>query len=107
VTSVVDAPRPGQACRVVNSESIAAVEALAMENCRASVVEIHIAEILNVSHGSAHHVIDDVLQFHKVSAWWVPWQLTPELKRRRVDACSALKQKVAASFRVLNKMEAM
>jgi hypothetical protein len=88
VTSVAHAPRPGQAHRVVTPESIAAVEALVMENRRVSVDEI--AEILNMSHGSTHHVIHDVLQFHKVSARWVPRQLTPELKQRRVDACEEL-----------------
>jgi predicted transcriptional regulator len=50
----------------VNPESITAVEALVMENCQVSVEEI--AEILNMSQGSAHRVIRDVLQFHKVSA---------------------------------------
>jgi len=33
-----------------------------------------------MSHGSTHHVVHDVLQFHKVSASWVPRQLTAELK---------------------------
>ena len=35
---------------------------------------------LNISHGSAHHIIHSVLGFCKVSAQWVPRQLTPELK---------------------------
>jgi hypothetical protein len=46
-----------------------------------------IAAHLDMSHGSAHHVVRDVLQFHKVSARWVPHQLTAELKERCVDAC--------------------
>jgi hypothetical protein len=71
VTPVEDTP-----CRVVIPESVAAV-----------VDEI--AKILNVSHGSAHHVVHDVFQFHKVSARWVPWQLTSELKQH-VDACEEL-----------------
>ena len=49
-----------------------------------------IAANLNISHGSAHHVIHDVLRFHKVSARWVPWQLTLELEERCVDACEEL-----------------
>jgi histone-lysine N-methyltransferase SETMAR len=40
--------------------------------------------------GSAHHIVHDVMQFHKVSARWVPRQLTAELKERRVDACQEL-----------------
>jgi len=43
-----------------------------------------------MSDGSAHHIVHDVLQFHKVSAKWVPRQLTAELKERRVDACQEL-----------------
>ena len=43
-----------------------------------------------MSHGSAYHIVYDVLQFHKVTARWVPRQLTRELKKRRVDACQEL-----------------
>jgi len=49
-----------------------------------------IAACLKISHGSAHHIVHDVLQFHKVSARWVPRQLTPEMRQRRVDACEEL-----------------
>jgi hypothetical protein len=45
---------------------------------------------MDVSHGSAHHIVRDVLQFHKVSARWVPLQLIAELKERCVDACQEL-----------------
>jgi hypothetical protein len=79
VISVKDAPRPGQAHRLVTPESIAAVEALLRENRRVTVDEI--ATIVDLSHGSAHHIIHDVLQFRKVSARWVPRQLTAETKR--------------------------
>jgi len=40
-----------------------------------------------MSHGSAHHIVHDVLQFHKVSARWVSRQVTAELKEWRADAC--------------------
>ena len=43
-----------------------------------------------MSHGSAHHIVHNVQQFHKVSARWVPHQLTAELKERHVDACQEL-----------------
>jgi len=58
------------------------------ENRRVTVHEI--ASHLDMGHGSAHHIIHDVLQFHTVSARWVPRQLTAELKERRVDACQEL-----------------
>ena len=81
ISSLTDSPRPGQAHRV---EAITAVEATVKENRRVTVNEI--AAHMDMSHGSAHHIVHDVLQFHKVSARWVPRQLTAELKERRVDA---------------------
>jgi len=50
----------------VTPEAIAAVEAIVKENRCVTVHEI--AAHLDMSHGSAHHIIHDVLQFHKVSA---------------------------------------
>jgi hypothetical protein len=55
-----------------------------------------IAAHLNMSDGSAHHIVHDVLQFHKVSERWVPCQLTAELKERRVDACQELLKRFEA-----------
>jgi histone-lysine N-methyltransferase SETMAR len=88
VSSVTDSPGLGQAHRVVTPEAIAAVEAIVKENRRTTVHEI--AAHLDMSHGSAHHIIHYVLQFHKVFARWVPCQLTAELKERHVDACQEL-----------------
>jgi len=76
ISSVTDSPRPGQAHRVVTSETIAAVEAIVKENCRVTVNEI--AAHMDKSNGSAHHIVHDILQFHKMSARWVPRQLTAE-----------------------------
>jgi len=87
-STLTDSPRPGQAYRVVTPEAIAAVDAIVKENRRVTVHEI--VAHLDMSHGSAHHIVHDVLQFHKMSASWVPRQLTAELKERRVDACQEL-----------------
>ena len=43
------------------------------------------ASLLDISVGSAHHIIHDE-KFRKVCARWVPKRLTPEMKERRVDA---------------------
>jgi len=94
INSVTDSPRPGQAHRVVTPEVIAAVEAIVKENGHVTVNEI--AVHLDMSHGSAHHVVHDVLQFHKVSARWVPRQLTAQLKERRIDACQELLKRFKA-----------
>ena len=64
ISSVTDSSRPGQAHRVVTPEAIAAVEAIVKENNRVAVNEI--AAHLDMSHGSAHHIVLDVLQFRKM-----------------------------------------
>ena len=85
ISSVTDSPRPGQVHRVVTPEAFAAIEAIGKENRHVTVNAI--AAHLDISHGSAYHIVHDVLQFHKVSLRWMPRQLTAELKERRVDAC--------------------
>jgi len=87
-SSVTDSTQPGQAHRVVTPAVTAAIEAIVKENRRVTVHEI--AAHMDMSHGSAHHIVHDVLRFHKVSARWVPRQLTAELKERRVDACQEI-----------------
>ena len=75
-------------------EAIAVVEATLKENRR---VTVHaITAHLDTSHGSAHHIVHDVLQFHKTSARWVPRHLTAELKERRVNACQELLKRFEA-----------
>jgi len=64
ISSVTDS-RPGQTHRVVTSGVIAAVEAIVKENRRVTVKET--AAHMHMNHGSAHHIVYDVLQFHKVS----------------------------------------
>ena len=63
ISSVIDCPRPGQAHRVVTPEATAAVEAIMKENSRVTVNEI--AANLDMSHGSAHHIVHGFMQFHK------------------------------------------
>jgi len=57
ISSVTDSPRPGQAHRVVTPEGTAAVVAIVKENRSVTVNEI--AAHLDMSHGSAHHIVHD------------------------------------------------
>jgi len=57
ISSVTDSPRPGQAHRVVTPEVIAAGEANVKEKRRVIVNEM--AAHLDMSHGSAHHIVRD------------------------------------------------
>jgi hypothetical protein len=63
ISSVTDSPQPGQAYRVVTLEAIAAVKETVKENRCVAVNDI--AAYLDMSHGSAQHIIHDFLQFHK------------------------------------------
>ena len=57
ISSVTDCPRRGQTHRVVTPEGIATVEATVKENRRVTLNEI--AAHLDMSHGSAHHIVRD------------------------------------------------
>jgi hypothetical protein len=63
ISSTTDSPRPSQAHQVVTPEANAGVETFVKENCRVTVNEI--AAHLDMSHGSAHHIVHNFLQFHK------------------------------------------
>jgi len=58
ISSVTDCPRPGQAHPVVTPDGIGAVEATVKENGRVTVNEM--AAHLDMSHGSAHHIVRDI-----------------------------------------------
>jgi hypothetical protein len=57
ISSVTDSPRPGQAHQVVTQEDIASVEDIMKAICCITVNEI--AAHLDMSHGSAHHIVYD------------------------------------------------
>jgi transposase len=78
VSTLTDAARSGRPHTATTPNAIAAVERVIRENRRVTIDEV--AGELKISHGSAHHIIHDVLQYHKVSARWIPKQLIPELK---------------------------
>jgi len=60
------------------TQIVAGVERMPRENCHITLDEV-VSE-LNISRGSAHHIIHNVLEFRKVSARWVTRQLTAKLK---------------------------
>ena len=78
VSSLADTARLGRPHTAGTPEMVAGVERMLRENCRITLDEV-VSE-LNISHGSAHHIIHNVLEFRKVSARWVTRQLTAKLK---------------------------
>ena len=78
VSGVADAACLGRPHTADTPEMVAGVERVLRENHRITLDEV-VSE-LNICQGLAHHIIHNVLEFRKVSARWVPRQLTPELK---------------------------
>jgi len=87
--SLSDKPRAGRPASSVNTVTQEMVEALIRTDRRISLDDI--ARTLDISHGSAHNLVKS-LGFSKVCARWVPRQLTPDLKRQRLDCCTELLQ---------------
>jgi len=61
VISLEDSPRPGPAFMAVTEDNIAAVENVIWENRRVTIKEV--SSLLEISVGSAHHIIHDELKF--------------------------------------------
>ena len=82
-TSTKDEPRQGRPSKVNTPEKQQAVNDLILAVRRITVEEI--AQQLDISTGTAHHIICEVLKFSKVSCRWVPKMLMPEHKQNRLD----------------------
>jgi len=102
VTSVEDSPRPGPAFTAVSEDNIAALENVIRENRRVTFKEV--ASLLDISVGSAHHMIHDELKIRRVCAGWVPKRLTPEMKERRVGAFQELVRRCEADEAFLRRI---
>ena len=87
-TSIKDEPRQGRPSEVSTPEKQQAVNDLILAERRTTVEEI--AQQLDTSTGTAHHIIREVLKFSKVSCRWVPKILTPEHKQNRLDIARKL-----------------
>jgi len=86
--SVGDDVRAGAPHTAITDENISQVETCILADRRVTVREI--ANELSLSVGSVETIIHEHLKFSKVSARWVPKQLTDEHKQQRIDACQSL-----------------
>ncbi|GFG40377.1 hypothetical protein Cfor_01479 [Coptotermes formosanus] len=84
--SVAGADRAGRPRTACALERVQHAERVTRETRR--VTTDALALELDISHGSAHHIVHDALQqHHKVCARRVPRQLTAELTERHMEAC--------------------
>ena len=80
-TSVRDRKRPGRPLSATDPAYQEQVDSLIRENRRVKQKDIAIE--IGIAKERVHHIITSILGYVKVSARWVPRQLTPELKDRR------------------------
>lgn len=92
--SCEDAPRSGRPTTSTTAENVDSVHDQILADRRSTVR--HIAESLNLSYGTVERIISDHLQYHKVSARWVPRMLTGDQKRQRVNDCRVILQMFVA-----------
>jgi len=80
--STEDEHRSGRPVDMCTDENVQRVNDMITTDRRLTVR--YVAECLNLSYGTTHHVITDVLGYSKVCARWVPRMLTPENKQVRL-----------------------
>lgn len=80
-TSLEDDPRQGRPKSASTPEIIAKIQDMVLEDRRLTVDEI--GDTVNISHGTAHNILSEVLGFKKLCAQWVPHSLTMEQKHIR------------------------
>ncbi len=81
-TSLFDEARPGWPVTASKNGNIWHVEQSILEDRHVHILDI--ADQLNISMDTAHDIVHERLGFHKVSARWVPKQLTEEHKSNRI-----------------------
>ena len=73
-----DDPRCGRPAEVIIEDIIARVEKIIMSDPRSKIDEIYIAAETGISHGSVMTIIHERLSMSKVSARWVPRNLSAQ-----------------------------
>lgn len=86
-TSVQNIPPPGRPVDTITPTMIANVEEFILKDRRTRLDDI--VEKYNISKGSAFTILHDHLGMRKVSARWVPKQLSDDQKANRVTACES------------------
>ena len=92
-TSVKDEERAGRPSTSITDSNVDDARAMILENRRVTIDEL--ANHFEISHGSAYDIIHNRLGFRKVSARWVPKQLTEEQKNNHVAICQRLLDRYA------------
>ena len=88
----------GRSITATSEDNVKRVDELIRQDGRLKLHEI--ASSLEISETSAHRIVFDELGYRKVSARWVPKQLTDNHKEQRLDICRELLRRSKSSRRV-------
>lgn len=91
--SITKNTSPGCPSTAVNEITINTAAVIVREDRRITLDRL--ANMLNISHGSAFKIIHNHLHMRRVCARWVPRLLTPEQMMVRVEVCQELQRLVA------------
>ena len=89
---------PIHSITATSEDNVKRVDELIRQDRRLKLHEI--ASSLEISETSAHRIVFDELGYRKVSARWVPKQLTDNHKEQRLDICRELLRRSKSSRRV-------
>ena len=84
-TNVRDSKRPGRLLSASDTNHQEAVDCMIRSN--GGVKQSVIANEVGISRERVHHIVTHLLGYRKVSAQWVPRQLTLEIKTQRKEMC--------------------
>ena len=86
-----DHGRCGRMATAVTPENVSRVESLIKKDPKMTYAEIQ--DIMKISSGSLTRILHDCLRVRKHCARWVPYNLSEEQKRGRVDWCAHMMRK--------------
>ena len=97
-SDLTDREGRGRSITATSEDNVKRVDELIRQDRRLKLHEI--ASSLEISETSAHRIVFDELGYRKVSARWVPKQLTDNHKEQRLDICRELLRRSKSSRRV-------
>jgi histone-lysine N-methyltransferase SETMAR len=90
--SVEDRFRSGRPVTEINKTNIQLVEKLIEKDCHITYASLK--EQTSLSMGTLHRIVLHHLKFRKITSRWVPYKLSAENKKKRVDFAKAMLQKI-------------
>ncbi|GFS05694.1 histone-lysine N-methyltransferase SETMAR [Elysia marginata] len=97
-SDLTDREGRGRLITATSEDNVKRVDELIRQDRRLKLHEI--ARGLEISETSAHRIVFDELGYRKVSARWVPKQLTDNHREQRLDICRELLRRSESSRRV-------